>query len=330
MKKSRRSFIKSTTLATLSFGISSPTFSLFPPLSSKIVLGVISDLHHDLIPDGVTRLQEFLKEADHIKPQAIIQMGDFAFTSTRNQHLVNLFNEAHSKAFHLIGNHDMDGGFTKKNCLDAWKIPHYFYSKEVMGIKLIFLDGNEEGSPTHKSGYASYIGPRQQDWLKAELANSKIPVVIFSHQPIAGIYPIDNTIEIQTILSDYSQKILLALNGHSHVTQHLQIGGVNYVHINSASYYWVGAKFKHQSYSSPIHDQYPSLSSTCPYEHSLFAFITIDPENMQITIEGQKTNWIGPNPTQLGYDIVNAQELKNYVKPENENRKLSITAYKIK
>ncbi len=321
MKSTRRQFLKASTLAAISFAIPKEALSFANSLKSKVSLGVISDLHNDLIPDGKDRLNDFLGEVAKRKPQAIIQMGDFAFPSERNQELVNLFNEAHPHSFHVLGNHDMDEGFTKENCLKSWGIPSSYYTKEVSGLKMIVLDGNDPGSPTHKGGYASYIGPGQQEWLKSELEASSLPVVIISHQPLAGVYPIDNTGEIQSILSTFSQKIILAINGHAHVTQHLEVGGVNYVHINSAAYYWVGAKFKHKSYPDSVHENYPSLEFACPYESSLFAFLTIDPVSMQVTVKGKKTKWIGPNPAELGYDIVTPEDLKNHVKPEIESRR---------
>ncbi len=321
MKPSRRKFLKASSIAAVSFAIPKAAFAFTKSLKNNVTLGVISDLHHDLIPDGKERLNGFLKEVSKRKPQAIIQMGDFAFPSEKNQELVNLFNEAHPNLFHVLGNHDMDEGFSKEDCLKSWGMPSSYYSKEVSGFKLIVLDGNDIGSPTHKGGYASYIGPVQQEWLKSELESSELPVVIISHQPIAGVYPIDNTVEIQNILSTFSEKIILAINGHAHVTQHLVVGGVNYVHINSASYYWVGAKFKHKSYPDSVHEIYPSLEFACPYESSLFAFLTIDPVSNKVTVRGKKTKWIGPNPSELGYDIVTPEDLKNHVKPEIESRK---------
>lgn len=321
MKSNRRKFLKVSTLAAISFAIPKEAFSFANSLKSKVTLGVISDLHHDLIPDGKDRLNDFLIEVAKRKPQAIIQMGDFAFPSEKNQELVNLYNEAHPHSFHVLGNHDMDEGFTKEDCLKSWGMPSSYYTKEVSGLKLIVLDGNDAGSPTHKGGYVSYIGPKQQEWLKSELAASKLPVVIISHQPIAGVYPIDNTGEIQRILSTFSKKIILAINGHAHVTQHLEVGGVNYVQINSAAYYWVGAKFKHNSYPDAVHEMYPSLEFACPYESSLFAFLTIDPVSMRVTVKGKKTKWIGPTPAELGYDIVTPEDLKNHVKPEIESRR---------
>lgn len=321
MKSSRRKFLKASTVAAISFAIPKAAFAFTKSLREKVSFGVISDLHHDLIPDGKERLNDFLFEVSKRKPDAIIQMGDFAFPSEKNQELVNLFNQAHPQSFHVLGNHDMDEGFKKEDCRKSWGMPSYYYIKEVSGLKLIVLDGNDEGSPTHKGGYASYIGPPQQEWLKAELEAAVLPVVIISHQPIAGIYPIDNTGEIQPILSAFSQKIILAMNGHAHVTQHVEVGGVNYVHINSASYYWVGAKFKHKSFPDSVHENYPSLEFACPYESSLFAFLTIDPASMRVSVEGRKSKWVGPTPAELGYDIVTAQDLKNHVRPEIENRK---------
>ncbi len=324
MYSSRRKFLKASAIAAFSFAIPKAAFAFTRSLKKKVSLGVISDLHYDLIPDGKERLNDFLSDVMKRKPDAIIQMGDFAFPSEKNQDLVNLFNHAHPQSFHVLGNHDMDEGFTKEDCRKSWGIPSSYYTKEVSGLKLIVLDGNDAGSPTHKGGYASYIGKEQQDWLKAELEAAVLPVVVISHQPIAGVYPIDNTVEIQRILSTFSQKIIFAINGHAHVTQHLEVSGVNYVHINSASYYWVGAKFKHKSYTDAVHENYTSLEFACPYESSLFAFLTIDPVSMRVTVKGKKTKWIGPNPAELGYDIVTPEDLKNHVKPEIESWRLEV------
>lgn len=321
MIANRRNFLKASSLVAVSFAIPEVAFAFAQSLKSKVSLGVISDLHHDLIPDGNQRMNDFLSDVLKRKPDAIIQMGDFAFPSEKNQELVNAFNQSHPNSFHVLGNHDMDEGFTKEDCLKSWGILSSYYTKEFSGVKLIVLDGNDTGSPTHKGGYPSYIGKAQQEWLKAELEAAVLPVVIISHQPIAGVYPIDNTDEIQTILSAFSQKIILAINGHAHVTQHLEVGGVNYVHINSASYYWVGAKFKHKSLPDSVHEKFPSLEFTCPYESSLFAFLTIDPVSMRVTVDGKKSKWVGPNPAELGYDIVTLEDLKNHVKPEIESRK---------
>ena len=71
----RRNFSK--TLAIGSAGCSLPAVSLsaLNVLSRPIRLGVIADLHVDLIPDGSERLDSFLDEMTKMKPDALIQMG---------------------------------------------------------------------------------------------------------------------------------------------------------------------------------------------------------------------------------------------------------------
>ncbi len=67
--------------------------------------------------------------------------------------------------------------------------------------------------------------------------------MIISHQPIAGSYAIDNAEEIQKILSKHSDKVVLAMNGHTHIDLLIEVDDIPYLHINSASYHWLGSKY---------------------------------------------------------------------------------------
>lgn len=319
---SRRGFIQSSSLSLLSLAIPAEVLGLFED-RKKIRLGLISDLHLDIIHDGKVRLNAFLKESKKHHPDALIQLGDFAIPTPENLSSIRAFNQAHFRAFHVLGNHDMDGGYSREEVAKAYGMPGLFYAVDVDSIRLIVLDGNDPNSPKNKGGYASYIGPQQQQWLIAELEKSDRPVLIISHQPIAGIYTIDNALEIQEILSRFSSKILLAVNGHAHVDQHIEIGKVHYVHINSASYYWVGEKLAHHSLPQAIHDLYPSLEFTCPYSEPIFAMILIDPVGKKISIKGKQSTWIGPSPQELGYTILNEKEQRENLKPEISSRKIS-------
>ena len=315
MKSSRRDFLKASSLSLLSLSIPQATLDFFQD-QKNLKIGLISDLHVDIIHDGAARLASFLKKAKTEKAQALIQMGDFAIPKPENLSIIKAFNSANSRAYHVLGNHDMDGGYSREEVAKTYGMAGLYYSTDLDSIRLIVLDGNDPGSPKYKGGYASYIGPEQQAWLRSELEKADRPVLIVSHQPIAGIYTIDNAGEIQQILSDFSSKILLAINGHAHVDQQIEAGGVNYVHINSASYYWVGEKLAHNSLSEDTHASFPSLKFTCPYSDALFAFLTIDPAAKKITIEGKRAKWIGPSPQELGYSILNQQEQKENLKPE--------------
>ncbi len=312
---SRRGFIKTASLATWAMAIPDSVLSLFRANMSRVDFGLISDLHVDIIHDGEHRLQVFLDEMKKKQPDALIQLGDFAIPIPQNQKIINRFNQSSPNALHVLGNHDMDGGFSREQVVKAFGMPNRYYAMSVKGVRVIVLDGNDTGSPSYTSGYHSYIGSEQKDWLSNELGKSDLPILIVSHQPIAGIYTIDNAKEIQELLSRYANKILLAINGHAHVDQQLKVRGVNYLHINSASYYWVGQKLEHLSLAPEVHAKHPALKYTCPYEDPLFAVLTIDPETKQISVQGKKAHWIGPSPLELGYTIVSPELQKLHVQP---------------
>lgn len=324
LSNSRRAFLKASSFSLLSFAIPKSTIGLFQT-GQKVKIGLISDLHVDIIHDGEARLRTFLDHMDRENPNAIIQMGDFAIPKAENKRVIQVFNQAHPRAFHVLGNHDMDGGFSREEVTRAFGMSGRYYSEDLGEILLIVLDGNDPGSPTGKGGYPSFIAPDQQAWLIATLENADKPVLIVSHQPIAGIYAIDNPLEIQGVLSRFASKILLAINGHAHVDQHIEVGGVNYLHINSASYYWVGSDLAHENLPPEVLEKYPHLKSTCPYSEALFAQLTIDPIAGMITVKGRKAQWIGPSPQELGYAILSEREQAENLKPEIGNRKMAVS-----
>ena len=296
----RRRFLSVSAVAALSLALPRRLAAALKPLKKPVKLGLIADLHQDIMHDGVKRMQAFVDAAAKARPDALVQLGDFAYPNAKNKQVIDLFNSAHNRTLHVIGNHDMDAGHTRRQCYDIWGMPSRYYVDNVAGLNIIVLDGNDKGSPTHKGGYASYIGPEQTNWLKEQLGKLEGPIVVMSHQPLAGAWAIDNAEQIQAILSEAADKILLAVNGHSHIDYLLRAAGVNYLHINSASYQWVGGDYKNKSYAADVHEAYPWIEYTCPYRESLFAMLTIDPQSMKITLEGRASEWVGKSPAQLG------------------------------
>ncbi|MDB4482295.1 metallophosphoesterase family protein [Akkermansiaceae bacterium] len=269
-------------------------------LSQKISLGVIADLHVDLIPDGAERLDSFLDEMTKTKPDALIQMGDFSFAKESNQKIVDRFNKAHEIALHVIGNHDTDGGLSMEHVLKSWGMKDPYYHHVVEGLHLLVLNANEKGSVKHKGGYPKFIGKSQVAWLEKMLSSLEGPVVIVSHQPIAGSYAIDNAAEIQKILSKHSDKVVLAMNGHTHIDLLTEVGEIPYLHINSASYHWLGSKYAHESYPAEVHAKHSALKYTSPYREALFTTLTFEPKDRQIIVEKRVTQWVGKSPKELG------------------------------
>ena len=296
----RRHFSKTLALGGVGSPLSTMAADALNVLSRPIRLGVIADLHVDLIPDGAERLDSFLDEMTKTKPDALIQMGDFAFAKESNQKIVDRFNKAHETALHVIGNHDTDGGLSMEHVLKSWGMKDPYYHHVVEGLHLLVLNANEKGSVKHKGGYPKFIGKSQVAWLEKTLSSLEGPVVIVSHQPIAGSYAIDNAAEIQKILSKHSDKVVLAMNGHTHIDLLTEVGEIPYLHINSASYHWLGSKYAHESYPAEVHAKHSALKYTSPYREALFTTLTFEPKNRQIIVEKRVTQWVGKSPEELG------------------------------
>jgi len=270
-------------------------------LEKPVKMGLISDLHHDLIHDGKSRLSAFLADSRRAKVDGIMQLGDFAFPNEKNKDTIERFNQAQETSLHVIGNHDTDNGHTWQQCVDLWGMPARYYARKVKGIWFIVLDGNDTGSPAHQGGYPAYIGPEQVAWLKAKLQEIKEPIVIVSHQPLIGALAVDNATEIRALLAHAADRIIVALNGHTHVDSLIYESGIPYLTINSASYFWIGDKFRHESYPKAVHEAHEWMSRMCPYKDPLYTVMTIDPNTMTVHITGKRSRWVGPSPSALGF-----------------------------
>ena len=306
-------------------------------LPQSVSFGVCADVHKDLMHDADERLFSFVKEMNQKHVDFTIQLGDFCRPYAYNDTFMNIWNSFEGPNYHVLGNHDMDGGFNREETGSYWGMPAKYYSFNLQGFHFIVLDGNDHANPPQAGnsgnigeekdnwpppgGYPRYIGEEQKNWLISDLSSTNLPSVIFSHQSLEDEWGIENAQEIRSILEKENQnageqKILACFNGHSHLDTAIQINDIWYVEINSMSYVWVGEKHKHSSYSATIHENYPWLECTCPYEDPLYAVVTIDSDG-QIIIEGRKSKWVGPSPSEVvGYND------KNYydrVKPKISN-----------
>ena len=300
-RNSRRRFLGTVGTAAASIIVPESARSRLATLSKPVRLGMITDLHQDSMHDGPERLGRFLAAMKADSPDAIIQLGDFAVPAEANQPLIDSFNHAHPIAMHVLGNHDADGGYTYAQTLAAWGMKHRYYYRDIDGLRIIVLDGNEK-PPNHDGGYPSHIGPQQMDWLQTTLHSHEGPILVLSHQPLAGPWPVDNADDVQMVLSSAADRVLLAVNGHSHLDYLVREKGVGYLHLNSASYVWVGRDFQRTTHSAEIHAAYPKLASACTYRDPLFTTLTIDPATGRIDVQGCDSQWVGESPAERGRD----------------------------
>ena len=308
----RRDFFRVGAVLGTSILLPRQVMSALSKIKKPIKLGMIADLHQDVMHDGPARLKAFLDVMKEEKPDALLQLGDFAYPSKKNEVVTKAFEKAHPKALHVLGNHEIDGGHSFDQVAKLWGMKGRYYTENVNGLELIVLDCNEK-SKSHKSGYPKYVGQKQLEWLEKQLKTLKGPILVLSHQPLAGPGSIDNAKEIQALLSAAADKVLLAVNGHTHIDHVARAGKLSYLHVNSASYKWVGGSHRHKSYSPEIHSKFRSIEYTCPYRDSLFATLTLDPAKGRIELKGRQSEWVGKSPSQLAiptkYGLTNGKEI---------------------
>jgi len=183
------------------------------------------------------------------------------------------------------------------------------------------LDGNDKKDPP-QSGYARYVGKKQIEWLEQDLARAKSPVILFSHQSIEDPGGVENAAEVRKILESAKlksgkQKVIACFSGHHHIDYSTTINGINYIQINSMSYYWLRGDYLHVRYSNEIDEKYPYIKYTAPYKDPIYAIMKIDSRG-NIRIEGRESSWVGPDPWELGYP----EDERNKTGPRISSREL--------
>ncbi len=309
---SRRDFFHATGVVATSIILPRQVMAALAKIKNPIKLGMIAALHQDVMHDGPARLKAFLDAMKEEKPDALLQLGDFAYPTKKNEAVSKAFEKAHPRTLHVLGNHEIDDGHSFEEVARLWGMKGRYYTENVNGLDLIVLDANEKPK-NHKGGYPAHIGEEQLAWLAKQLETLKGPILVISHQPLAGPSGIDNAGEVQALLNAAADKVLLAVNGHTHIDHVARAGRISYLHLNSASYKWVGGSYRNKSYPAEVHSKFRWVEYTCPYRDSLFATLTIDPAIGRIDVKGRESRWVGKSPSQLGIaakpDLTDGKEI---------------------
>ncbi|NGM63218.1 alkaline phosphatase [Sphingobacterium sp. SGG-5] len=271
--------------------------------SANIRFGICTDLHYDIMPDGLDRIKAFVSTMNAEKADFIIQMGDFCKCYDYNRPLLDEWNKFNGPRYHVIGNHDMDGGFTEEQVVEFWKSDGRYYSFDVKGYHFIILDGNE-GKRTDCRRYPSTLSNTQLAWLEKDLDQTSLPVIVFIHQGLDSDSGVQNATKVRYILQEANikygrQKVHVVFSGHHHKDYHNVINGIHYIQINSMSNHFLGKNYKAASYPPDILTKYPKLWEVTPYRDPLWAKIDIAPDGT-FTLIGQKSTFIGPSPKERG------------------------------
>jgi len=291
--------------------------------------GLCTDVHLPTMHDSEYRITTFINSMKKEKPDFILEMGDFATPDPKFAGYFGIWNSFPGDKYHVIGNHEMDGGYTREQTMAYLKMNNSYYSFDKNGFHFIVLDGNDRKGPNVK-GYKQAIAPEQVAWLKEDLAAAQHPTVIFSHQGLTiytsedETYGIENWKEVQEILVRHNQshpgrRVVACFNGHTHYDDALQIDGIWYITITSMAYHWLGEKYAHATYGDEVDKNFKWIKYTAPFREPLFTVVELSSKGT-LKIAGKKTEWVGATPAQLGY----MESRLKYMRPEITGRKLKI------
>ena len=270
-------------------------------------VGICADVHRDFFPDNELFLQTFIDNMnDRGDIDFIIQLGDFSSPYDYNLPFLEIWNKFKGPAYHVIGNHETDYGFTNDDAVAFLGAKGAYYSFDTKGYHFVVLSGNDinPGKPVVPYDYHSYIGEEQRRWLADDLDKTDLPVIAFCHQSIDPnlesieyFSSIEQAADTRSILEHANdkagfRKVRLILSGHHHTDFHSFVNDIHYVSINSMSVIWLGYDLLGECYSEEILEKYPIARHMIPYKDPLWAVMTIYADG-EIAIEGRQTEFRG-------------------------------------
>lgn len=242
-------------MAALPFAMRIPLRVAHAP--KPIRFAVITDLHHGLAPDALSRLQAFV---DAVKKRKnldfVMQMGDFCYSTPESRECVDLFNTLPHSKVHILGNHDMDK-VDKAAAMSFWGMPSRYGTHRFGGWRFIVLDLNhfkkegklhsyDKGNYFTDDATHNWADQEQLNWLAKELRSDTTPTVLVSHQPLGFAEPGHAIPPEQRQVLDIVEKarrdnpkgaVALSLFGHLHVDRLEHAAGMPCLCVNSASYF---------------------------------------------------------------------------------------------
>lgn len=298
---------------------------------------VIADLHVDIMPDAVSRMQAFCEAAVESRADFLLHLGDMMypeeafiaanapeslekrkkswFICDRDDEKLavkKLIADTGLPMYGTLGNHDMDS-CTKATTCAYWGMPAPYYTFVEGGVRFLVLDTNffrENGRLVDYAhcNYAhaqesAFLSPEELAWAEETIMASAEPCVLTAHSALGDdiLYPV-NRGELWDMIARTNRdkrRVILALNGHNHVDGVSVRNGVPFISINSASNIWIGHDYDTVRYSETISRLYPHIKGTAPYRDALFAIFEITPEGIRVT--GRQSGFVGPAPQALDF-----------------------------
>ena len=249
-QKSRRAFMQDGSMLLLSGMTMAGTTSLGAILDQKPLskFALITDLHYaDKPTAGSRHYRETLKKLAEAKtvfartsPEFLVCLGDLIDAASEVEtelgylsRIVKELNTIDCSKHFVLGNHCVDT-LTKSEFLNGVGQDKSFYSFNQNGVHFVVLDAcfRKDGVPYQRKNFDwtdPNISDDQVKWLESDLAEAKMPTIVFTHQRLddAGVYSAKNAAIVRAKL-EASNNVLAVFQGHSHKNEHQLIKGIHY------------------------------------------------------------------------------------------------------
>jgi hypothetical protein len=251
----RRDFL--TASAAALFGLAAGGCrSLVATRGPSLRFGMLTDFHYADAPRSGTRyyrespgkIREAVAKLREERVEFLAALGDLKDMVAREpdtktlSYLVAVEDELKKfggPLYHALGNHDMDN-LSKTQvlsvALNTGITPNRsFYAFSRGGVRFITLDAcyTQDGRDYDHNNFGDYrntwVPAAQLAWLRAELAATREPVIVFCHQRLdaAGDPFVKNSAEVRAEL-ERPGKVLAAFHGHDHPGAHTVVNGIHY------------------------------------------------------------------------------------------------------
>lgn len=283
----RREVIKGIGIAGMLSGVSLPLVSVAGKKKDRAVMRIIhmSDAHvyekeeanaEARLVKAFQHMKANFSDADFIINSGDVIMDALEKDEVQTQEQWDLWHrvveqENTFEMYSCIGNHDiwgagsvLDPRYGKKWAVEALKIPHRYYFKDIHNWRFVFLDSTHINN--NGEWYTAKLDQEQFMWLADTLANTpqETKVIIVSHIPIisassffvgesdqdeAGYWKFPHSWmhgdarRIVELFEQYPQ-VKGALSGHMHMVDRIEFKKVSYL-CNGAicGRWWAGANY---------------------------------------------------------------------------------------
>ncbi len=245
----RRAFLSEGVLFLGAAAMSRPAADAAEEERTAVRFGLITDLHYaDKSPVGSRYYREtpskLAEAADRFRmerPDFLVELGDLIDSADSVEvelgyldRIDREFSAISDRRYYVLGNHCVEL-LTKGEFLGRVGQERSFFSIDAGGWHFVVLDScfRADGEPygrRNSDWKDSNIPADQVEWLRADLASTWGPVIVFAHQrlDVGRPYGIGNSPEIRKVLED-SGKVRAVFQGHSHKNDYNEISGIPYV-----------------------------------------------------------------------------------------------------